>query len=131
MLDALTSVSRGQPPLCPECKDPLRLHLSFDFSFGADGRDVVVVASYLPRNSRPWDTESEHVTFLPFLIVTETAQGKRAMWLPYWHEVVKDGKKSMKYGQWAPYMDDDLFLDLLAQARADGFLTHPSSERLP
>jgi len=41
----------------------------------------------------------------------------RAYWLPYWH--VEAGKE--KYGQWAPFMNERSFKDLLLQARQKGY----------
>jgi hypothetical protein len=62
------------------------------------------------------------VTFYLFLIVTKREGRDKAVWLPYWH-VTQDGeKKTIKYGQWAPFMDMELFEDLLSQARSAGYL---------
>lgn len=83
---------------------------------------MVVLGCYLPRPPQNWSTGTQNVTFLPFLVVTETPGGQRSVWLPYWHEVTEGARKKVKYGQWAPNMDHHLFVDLLAQARADGFL---------
>jgi hypothetical protein len=62
------------------------------------------------------------VTFYPFLVVTRQIGGGACVWLPYWHVVAGGSTSQRKYGQWAPFMDEDLFTDLMRQARHSGRL---------
>jgi hypothetical protein len=96
------------------------LHLSFDFALGVQDKNAEVLASFYPHQPEDW--RGGTVTFYPFLIVTKREGRDKAVWLPYWH-VTQDGeKKTIKYGQWAPFMDMELFEDLLSQARSAGYL---------
>lgn len=101
----------------------MELHLRFDFGLDAVGKDQVVEAAFVPRNPESWpDSLGRTVTFWPFLVITRREKRDRAVWLPYWH-IVEDGPRRIsKYGQWAPFMDDVLFADLLRQARDSGRL---------
>jgi hypothetical protein len=97
------------------------LHLSFAFGLGATGTDSAVVAAYLPDPLEEWrDSEGRQVTFYPFLVITQRGGRDRAVWLPYWHTVEHNGGMTSKYGQWAPFMDELLFLSLMTQARQGG-----------
>ena len=66
------------------------------------------------------DVDGNTITFYPFLVVVERHGRGNAIWLPYWH-VVEDGiRRKKKFGQWAPFMDEKLFVDLIVQARENG-----------
>ena len=96
------------------------LHLSFDFALGVQDKNAEVLASFYPHQPEDW--RGGTVTFYPFLIVTKREGRDKAVWLPYWH-VTQDGeKKTIKYGQWAPFMDMEFFEDLLSQTRSAGYL---------
>ena len=124
LFDAVKAVAEDSKPACRRCGASTTLHLSFDFALCVEDTDAKVLASFYPHRLEEWPCEGRKVTFYPFLIVTKREGRDQAVWLPYWH-VVGDGEKvNRKYGQWAPFMDLELFEDLLAQARNDGFLNH-------
>jgi len=118
------NVAEDNKPACRSCGASTDLHLSFDFALCVQDKDAKVLASFYPHQLEEWPCEGRTVTFYPFLIVTEREGRDRAVWLPYWHVVRDGGKDNPKYGQWAPFMDMELFEDLLSQARNDGFLNH-------
>jgi hypothetical protein len=62
------------------------------------------------------------VTFYPFLVITERPGG-RAAWLPFWHIIGE--REELKYGECPPYMELQLFVDLVTQARDAGYLKKP------
>ncbi len=99
--------------------------VAFDFALCVREKNAEVLASFYPHPPEDWlDAGGRTVTFYPFLIVTKREGRDQAVWLPYWH-VIRDGEKeNLKYGQWTPFMDMELFKDLLAQARNAGFLNH-------
>jgi hypothetical protein len=117
------AVAVDNKPECRCCGASTDLHLSFDFALGVQDNNAKVLGSFYPRPPEDWtDSSGRTVTFYPFLIVTKREERDQAVWLPYWH-VVRDGKKkTLKYGQWAPFMDMKLFEDLLSQARNAGYL---------
>ncbi|MGB8478015.1 MAG: hypothetical protein WCE63_04135 [Acidobacteriaceae bacterium] len=102
--------------VCESCSSPQRLHLTFDFALGAGPRRCEVLAAFLPDRIEMWLDHGMPVSFYPFLVVLRQENGKRTVWLPYWHEAKERGKVRLKYGQWAPFMDDRLFVSLLVQA---------------
>jgi hypothetical protein len=114
--------TRGNHPACEACSRPQRLQLTFNFALGAGPRTCEVLASFLLRRRESWPDDGGMVTFYPFLVVLRQENGKRTVWLPYWHEVKKRGKVRLKYGQWAPYMDERLFISLVTQARKAGYV---------
>ena len=118
---ALKAVADNRKPACRGCgDDSTALHLSFDFALGVQDKNAEVLASFYPHPPEDW--RGGTVTFYPFLIVTKREGRDKAVWLPYWH-VTQDGEKeNLKYGQWAPFMDMELFEDLLSQARSAGYL---------
>jgi len=118
------NVAEDNKPACRSCGASTDLHLSFDLALCVQDKDAKVLASFYPHQLEEWPCEGRTVTFYPFLIVTEREGRDRAVWLPYWHVVRDGGKDNPKYGQWAPFMDMELFEDLLSQARNDGFLNH-------
>jgi hypothetical protein len=123
------AVADNRKPECRRYGTSTTLHLTFDFALGVQDKDAEVLASFHPCPPEDWCLVSgkRTVTFYPFLVVTKREGGDRAVWLPYWH-VVGDGEKvERKYGQWAPFMDMELFEDLLAQARNKSFLNGPEA----
>lgn len=95
--------------------------LNFDFGLDAEKSRCKVLDAFIPANDKPdqWSSDGGNVTFYPFLVILEgTEKPGRSIWLPYWHTV--EGKR--KYGQWAPHMDDFVFIDLINQAREKGYL---------
>ena len=126
LYDAVKAVAEDNKPACRRCGAETALHLSFDFALDVPHKNAEVLASFHPRPLEHWcDSGGRTVTFYPFLIVTKREGRDQAVWFPYWH-VVRDGenKNVKKYGQWAPFMDIELFEDLLSQARDAGYLNH-------
>ena len=129
LLEALRSFAKCRPN-CDNanCGKPLDLRLSFKFSLGAGTRSCKVLDVFMPAETRTWSGDDRRtIVFLPFLVVMEylALDGKQqqAFWLPYWHtDETAQGKKA-KYGQWAPFMDADLFQSLVAQAHEKGYLS--------
>jgi hypothetical protein len=124
MFSALRRLAQHQMPACPQCQQPMQLHLTYAFALGVTKRDALALAAFLPADPPKWDDQGRVVTFYPFLVVVERAPSERAAWLPYFH-VVRDPttqKVVSKYGQWAPFLGLALFEDLLVQARKAGYL---------
>jgi hypothetical protein len=124
LLGALQNLAKKKMPPCPNCQTSMELHLKFDLALGAKGKDAVGLASFFP-SSVQWENAGHQVDFYPFLVILKRSNGKHAVWLPYFHRD-RDPKKSkpvIKYGQWAPFMELQLFEDLLGQARQAGLLS--------
>lgn len=122
LFDSLLAVALGKLHVCTNCNINMPLHLSFAWGFDAGVFPCLVLDAFLPNDPVKWfDKTGREVTFYPFLVVTE-GKGDRVVWLPYWHVVRGDGKEQKKYGQWAPSMDLSTFEELLAKARAKGYL---------
>jgi hypothetical protein len=123
LFDVLLARARGDAPHCSRCGAPAELRLTFDFGLNASHSGCTVVDCFVPRHPESWpDEDGSKVTFYPFLVMLRRHGRELAAWLPYWHTVEKpDGKLDRKYGQWAAFMDSDLFEDLLAQAQAKGY----------
>jgi len=124
LFDAVQAVADHSEPACRRCGAPTALHLSFDFALGVQDKNAKVLASFYPDPPEDWCLVSGRrtVTFYPFLVVTEREGRDQAVWLPYWHVVQTGEKENLKYGQWAPFMDMELFKDLLSQARNADYL---------
>lgn len=124
LFDALLAMAQGEAGRCATCGGPRRLRLKFDFGLGARHSDCTVTHVFTPRRTQTWkDAKGRKVQFYPFLVLLDRHGRKRAVWMPYWHLVHGRDRVIKKYGQWAPFMDERLYLDLLAQARAGGLLT--------
>lgn len=124
----LSRIAAGSCPPCGKCRTgEVRLRLIFDFALGAGGRDCFVVAAFVPRRNVEWEQNGRPVAFIPFLVITQAADGVRSAWLPYWHQTPGD-PRPLKYGQFSPHMELDLFVDLVEQARAAGYM-QPAEER--
>ena len=111
--DALKNVHVGNTPKCKECGDSMSLRLQFPFGLGIGRTKCTVLDVFLPTKRPRWSA----VVFYPFLVVLKRGRAT-AYWLPYWH--VDGGKK--KYGQWASFINEPVFKELLAQARQKGYL---------
>lgn len=118
----LTLSKRGDHAVCETCGGPQRLWLTFDLALGAGPRTCEVLAAFLPQRRASWPDDRGAVTFYPFLVVLRQENGKRSCWMPYWHEVERRGRVRLKYGQWAPCMEERLFLSLIGKARRAGYL---------
>ena len=83
-----------------------------------------VFAGTYEGNVSSWKDGENDVYYYPFLVITESANGTRGAWLPYWHvtEDASGHRTATKYGQWAPSMDLSLFSDLVGKARARGYV---------
>ena len=125
MLDALLSVHQSDSETCPYCGNKTHLHLSFDFATSTSGRTKCrVLDVFLPPKDlrKPWSKGGQRIEYYPFLVVVKLDKGGGlAVWLPYWH-VKKGPQKILKrYGQWAPFMETELYESLLAQAQVKGY----------
>ena len=122
LFDSLHAVALGNLHTCAQCATNMLLHLSFAWGLDAGAFQCVVLDAFLPDEPGMWpDKTGRKVTFYPFLVITEGKNG-RVAWLPYWHVVRGKGQEQKKYGQWAPSMDLSTFEELVAKARAKGYL---------
>lgn len=113
LFETLYDFQRGACPDCPSCGATRELHLALDFQLGAGDSEFKVVSAFLPEKLESWlGEEQEEVTFYPFLVVLQRADGTRFCWLPYWHVTGKDAK----YGQHAVCLDHSQFDSLIQQA---------------
>jgi hypothetical protein len=117
LFDALRDFS-NTTPLC-KCGAANELHVVLDFGLEARPAHCKVLHAFLPRPLVDWPKgDGTNVTFYPFLVILQRiGDEKHSTWLPYWHIEEKAGMIRRKYGQWAPFMDDPQFEDLVAQAR--------------
>jgi len=125
LFDDLRARASGDAGQCPKCHaHHVELRLGFGFGLNTPDPESTVRDCFIPRQLESWrDEDGSKVTFYPFLVIVQRHGREQAAWLPYWHTIEKHGRKpAQKYGQWAPFMDLDLFEDLLAQARAKGYL---------
>ena len=130
LFDTLLEHSRNGSVACPPCSTQTALRLRFAFGLGAGHPDCTVLKCFVPRRPEKWKDLGGHaVTFYPFLVILKRHPRKRAVWLPYWHIVGGKRRRITKYGQWAPFMDEHLFADLLRQARENGYLVRRSAVR--
>ncbi len=112
LFNALKNFHTGTPK-CQECEGATQLLLQFDFGKGVGRTQCTVLDVFLPARSTKWNG----VVFYPFQVVLKRGR-TTAYWLPYWH--VEGGKKY--YGQWAPFIHERMFKDLLSQAQKMGYL---------
>jgi len=123
LFDVLRDLADGKSKLCGACGKPCRLELTFDHGLGIGSRRCIALAAYHPSQAEEWDDGAAKVRFYPFLVVLESdEEPHRAVWLPYWHVVNDGGRRTTKYGQWAPFLGQDIFSDLVRQAKEDGYL---------
>jgi hypothetical protein len=124
LFGALLGIAKRGLPDCERCEAPYKgLRLKFDFGLNAGHSECTVLDSFTSKTPQTWrDKKGNSVFFYPFLVVLNRHGKGRATWLPYWH-VIKKGKVEIKkYGQWAPFMDQHIFHDLITQARRRGYL---------
>lgn len=119
LLDTLRDFSQSEStPNCGVCGLAQELHVVLPFGLSAGTTDCRVLSAFLPTQLVSWEHESETVTFYPFLVVLQRAgDDGYSAWLPYWH---LHGNRR-KYGQYAPFMDDPQFMDLVRQAHQRGY----------
>jgi hypothetical protein len=116
LFDTLNDFSKMVPEDCPSCGGTRNLHISLDFQLGMGDGDFKVVHAFLPEKLDSWlGYEEEEVTFYPFLVVLQSANGKQFDWMPYWHVVGRDAR----YGQLAMCLDRAQFKSLVAQAEEE------------
>ena len=120
LLDALLEFSKA-PPKCADCGTQTDLKLQFELGLGLGETECTVLDVFTPKHPEKWEYNGDTVRFYPFLVVLRENDGTPRVWLPYWHVVeTKEGKKKKKYGQWAPFMRERYFKELLSQAREKG-----------
>lgn len=123
LFQALQSVVENTISRCKKCDGRREVVLEFSHGLGIGQRECRVLSAYLPSQNISWGSSSREVSFFPFLVVLDVPKDNfHAVWLPYWH-VIKDvsGVKH-RYGQWAPFIGEEYFEDLLRQANRDGYL---------
>jgi hypothetical protein len=115
LFDTLNNFSKVSPEECPDCGQPLELHLGLDFQLGIGDGDFTVVHAFVPEKLESWlGEEEEEVTFYPFLVVLRRAgEARQFFWMPHWHVTGRDAR----YGQHAPCLDQAQFDSLVAQAQ--------------
>ena len=123
LFDALRSIAEGKVSDCPVHRTPYKLRLRFNFGLNGKDSDCTVLGAFKPGRPESWlGHKGATVRFFPFLVMLRRHGREQAVWLPYWHLVDSmDARPVKKYGQWAPFMDEHLFCELLAQARSKGF----------
>lgn len=129
LFDALDTCSRGEITHCG-CGSERYLKLSFPFEWDSERSVRKVLRAFLPDPDyiRKWpnDHDGGEVAFYPFLVVSaslDKEDKKQTVWLPYWHVVTyPDHKTELLYGQWAPNMDFDVFINLVGKATRAGYL---------
>ena len=114
LFETLHEFSKAAPESCPGCGRPRDLHINLDFQLGAGDGDFKVASAFLPQKLESWLGEDEQeVTYYPFLVVLQAADGKQFCWMPYWHVTGKDAR----YGQHAVCLDHGQFESLIEQAQ--------------
>jgi len=122
LFDALKKKAKGKILECQKCGMPYdSLRLKFDFALGATNSECTVLDCFLPKDIAKWKDGKKTVEFYPFLVIVKRHGKENATWLPYWHIIKDKEKKTIKYGQWAPFMDSHLFNSLLEQAKKKGY----------
>jgi hypothetical protein len=125
LFDALLAASNKATQKCSTCNKDMEFHMVFNFGLGAGPFPCKVLASFLPDQIGKWPYgKGKTIEFYPFLVITEsTEEGYTSTWLPYWH-IIKSGKKILerKYGQWAPFVDNESFNSLILKAQKEGYL---------
>jgi hypothetical protein len=112
LFDVLYNFSKSFPEPCSLCGSSRELHLTLDFQLGAGDGDFRVVSALLPDKLESWlGEEAQEVTFYPFLVVLQAAEGKQFCWMPYWHVTGKEAH----YGQHAVCLDLEQFDSLIEQ----------------
>ncbi len=112
LFETLYDFSKMAPEECPACGGTRELRVNLDFQLGAGDGDFKVVSAFLPDKLESWlgDGEEE-VTYYPFLIVLQSAEGKQFCWMPYWHVTGNEAR----YGQHAICLESNQFSSLIEQ----------------
>jgi DNA-directed RNA polymerase subunit RPC12/RpoP len=128
---SLLDFSKGKIKACQHCDTKLKFYLTFDFGLGVGKSESIVRDVFLPeKNSkRIWKENNNTVEFFPFLVFLEF-NSELSVWLPYWHLVKEPGKTVLKYGQWAPNIDLDIFTELIKKASEKGYFANNSISAL-
>jgi hypothetical protein len=112
LFDSLHKFSRDSRLTCPSCGGGGQLRVTLDFQLGAGDGDFQVISALLPSRLESWlGEEEEEVTYYPFLVVLQDAEGKQFCWMPYWHVTGNEAR----YGQHAVCLDAAQFEDLIKQ----------------
>jgi len=123
LFPSLLAVAEKKIQACGKCGKPRHLRLIFDHGLGVGKHPCKTLAAYYPRRKVEWTNGSANVRFYPFLVILRSEKEHyQAAWLPYWHVVEDAGTKKHKYGQWAPFIGEREFKDLLRQAKEDGYM---------
>jgi hypothetical protein len=119
LLDTLRDFSKSESaPKCNVCGQEREFHVVLPFGLSAGTTDCKVLSAFLPKELVSWEHKGKKVTYYPFLVVLQrVGEHSYSAWLPYWH---LHGDKR-KYGQYAPFMDDPQFMDLVTQAQQKGY----------
>lgn len=127
LFDTLRDFSHSKSaPKCNACGQEQQLHVVLPFGLSAGTADCKALSAFLPSELLSWEHNGERVTFYPFLVVLQRAgDTSYSAWLPYWH---LHGNKR-KYGQYAPFMDDPQFMDLVRQAQQRGYWNDAAAAR--
>jgi len=114
LFETIYDFSKTAPESCPSCGAARDLHVNLDFQLGAGDGDFRVVSAFLPEKLESWLGEDEQeVTYYPFLVVLQAAEGKQFCWMPYWHVTGKEAR----YGQHAVCLEHGQFDSLIEQAQ--------------
>ena len=124
LFDALRDCATGNIPKCMNCDIESDLHLTFSFGLDVGDHPAKVVAAFFPDNISSWeDAQGAFIEFYPFLVVVQSLEeGHKSIWLPYWHIRSHENRVEKKYGQWAPFIHEGSFLEMLDKARNAGLL---------
>ncbi len=121
LFSALLSITRNETFKCLKCEGCYRIHLNFQFALGVNQNEGEVIAAYLPDKLDQWTNKGDEITYYPFLVVLKYNYGKE-IWLPYWH-VIKRGDKLLKrYGQWAPVIRMNDFMEMTDRAKSENYI---------
>jgi len=114
LFETIYDFSKAAPESCPSCGATRELHVNLDFQLGAGDGDFRVVSAFLPEKLESWLGEDEQeVTYYPFLVVLQSAEGKQFCWMPYWHVTGREAR----YGQHAVCLEHGQFDSLIEQAQ--------------
>jgi hypothetical protein len=130
MFEGLLYFSEHGAGVCSKCGAPRTYRFDFYFASESGKRRCRVAAAFVPSdNERPsWTEGSSVVEYFPFLVIFDQDDYSDAgVWLPYWHLKRSDEGTQTLYGQWAPFMDLELFTSLVRKARAAGYLNETAA----
>jgi len=132
LFDTLSNFHKGKKVSCPKCGGNTKLNLIFKFALWEDknsknGYKVKVIEVILPNlnsDELKWEYKSKSVEFYPFMVIVEDedSEGKRHVWLPYWHLTKHKNKVNKKWGQFPPFIDIENYKDMIDQAKREDLL---------